>query len=228
VSVQRRTWPWLVAAIRLCAADIQWQHNDVVLIPRPVLDTAASNLVALATAYRVANDVVDYGVVGSYACGVARICGDNPSDLDLAIYLVSNAAPLNARFIREDEHRVYTGWERRFQRDMQFPHPVNITFMDQHFLFPGDSNYVFYSLKTHTMRGRAGTRPRNVKVVLYSGTYAIVDRPRFNHELTTAIARVKGPVRALYRSNDLLMFGPPSTSNILFSLPVLTLDAARE
>lgn len=207
-------------------ATADWQWNDILAVPPDIIQAADVAMCRMAADLGISPTVVDYGVVGSYAHGCARLGGPYPSDLDLVFFLTTNGAALEAHFSSPSNLSVRTRYEAAFKSALGFPHDIGFHFGDVWMSFPNDENFIFYSLKTRSMRGRPDGTPRRIKcfILLENRTFINVDRDRYNEAISNYTAQLRTPIHKQFISNDYLYFGV-SPSNLLFSLPAVRLQS---
>lgn len=209
----------------LCAASsvgAHWECNDILSLPSAVLNAAESNVLSLVADLKLQASLVDYGVVGSFAHGCARISGDDLSDLDIVVYLSTNAPHVQTWWIHPTNLALRTRYARAFQATMGFEADVGIHFWEERHLFPANPDFIFYSLKTRTMRGRPDGAPRRIKNFIMEDTFINVERDEYNQAVSNSIARFGVPAQKLFLSNDCLYFGYAPTT-IVFYLPAVRL-----
>ncbi|MCS7076406.1 MAG: hypothetical protein NZ455_06840 [Bacteroidia bacterium] len=136
---------------------------------------------------KVENRVVDYGIVGSFAQGVAR--GKDhpkPSDIDFIVWIKN----LSAREFDKNIVMWLTPIDKycaRLKEELNLPIEAAIIVASDKTRCPQQPNAIFFSLTEDKIYNRPNNQPRNVKLIYHKGVWYAFDREKWNSFIKTYV-----------------------------------------
>ncbi len=143
-------------------------------------EKALSILQEYAKEIKLEHRVVDYGIVGSFAQGVARGKDHTkPSDIDFILWIK------NLRDKEFDDNIVMwltpvDKYCARLKEELNLPIEAAIIVASDKTRCPSQPNAIFFSLTEDKMYNRPNNAPRNVKLIYHKGTWYAFEREKWN------------------------------------------------
>jgi hypothetical protein len=167
--------------IFFCASAIQaQQYLDVLNTDAVWRKKTLSILQEYAKEIKLEHRVVDYGIVGSFAQGVAR--GKDytkPSDIDFILWIKN----LTDKEFDNNIVMWLTPVDKycaRLKEELNLPIESAIIVASDRTRCPNQPNAIFFSLTEDKMYNRPNNEPRNVKLIYHKGTWYAFDREKWN------------------------------------------------
>lgn len=141
---------------------------------------ALSILQEYAKEIKLEHRVTDYGIVGSFAQGVAR--GKDhakPSDIDFIVWIKN----LTDREFDNNIVMWLTPVDKycaKLKEELNLPIESAIIVASDRTRCPNQPNAIFFSLTEDKMYNRPNNAPRNVKLIYHKGTWYAFEREKWN------------------------------------------------
>lgn len=141
---------------------------------------ALSILQEYAREIKLENRVIDYGIVGSFAQGVAR--GKDhvkPSDIDFILWIKK----LTDKEFDNNIAMWLTPIDKycaKMKEELNLPIECAIIVASDKTRCPDQPNAIFFSLVENKMYNRPNNAPRNVKLIYHKGTWYAFEREKWN------------------------------------------------
>ena len=186
--------------------------DDVLDKDKRWLGTLDSLIREFVKASGFADKVIDWGVVGSLACGTARRPNTaDPSDADFIVYFDTDI--YNVKGEQESQLRqAQKKYLDLIKESIEFTGYSDLMYADASYFTPECSGFVFYSLKDRKMYGRADHSPRYIKPVFYRGCWYTFDREAYNEMRRN---NPKRPFKLKYVDENRIAFYDPLTRDVL-------------
>ncbi|MCS7027568.1 MAG: hypothetical protein NZ519_02280 [Bacteroidia bacterium] len=142
---------------------------------------ALSILQDYAREIKLEHRVIDYGIVGSFAQGVAR--GKDhpkPSDIDFILWIKN----LSAREFDKNVILWFSPVDKycaRLKEELDLPIEAAIIVASDKTRCPNQPNAIFFSLTENKLYNRPNNAPRNVKLIYHKGTWYAFEREKWNN-----------------------------------------------
>jgi len=167
--------------IFLCTSAIQaQQYLDVLNTDAVWRKKTLSILQEYAKEIKLEHRVVDYGIVGSFAQGVARGKDHTkPSDIDFILWIKN----LTDKEFDDNIVMWLTPVDKycaRLKEELTPPIETAIIVASDRTRCPNQPNAIFFSLTEDKMYNRPNNEPRNVKLIYHKGTWYAFDREKWN------------------------------------------------
>lgn len=167
--------------IFFCASAIQaQQYLDVLNTDAVWRKKTLSILQEYAKEIKLEHRVVDYGIVGSFAQGVARGKDHTkPSDIDFILWIKN----LTDKEFDNNIVMWLTPVDKycaRLKEELNLPIESAIIVASDRTRCPNQPNAIFFSLTEDKMYNRPNNEPRNVKLIYHKGTWYAFDREKWN------------------------------------------------
>ncbi|MBI4397394.1 MAG: nucleotidyltransferase domain-containing protein [Elusimicrobia bacterium] len=162
--------------------------TDVLDAPPEFLETAEKTLWRMVDELSLRNEVKELAVVGSMACGIARLEHDpDPSDIDFLVVLDRPWSDKSLKTAAIDSVRFK--YQKLLQRRLDSQLTVDIKISPNDNLNPNDSSQVWYSLTERRIHHRPGNRKRNLTGMSHQGVFYAYDRDEHNRFLASRKAK---------------------------------------
>jgi len=167
--------------IFLCTSAIQaQQYLDVLNTDAVWRKKTLSILQEYAKEIKLEHRVVDYGIVGSFAQGVARGKDHTkPSDIDFILWIKN----LTDKEFDDNIVMWLTPVDKycaRLKEELNLPIETAIIVASDRTRCPNQPNAIFFSLTEDKMYNRPNNEPRNVKLIYHKGTWYAFEREKWN------------------------------------------------
>ena len=167
--------------IFFCVSAIQaQQYLDVLNTDAVWRKKTLSILQEYAKEIKLEHRVVDYGIVGSFAQGVARGKDHTkPSDIDFILWIKN----LTDKEFDNNIVMWLTPVDKycaRLKEELNLPIETAIIVASDRTRCPNQPNAIFFSLTEDKMYNRPNNEPRNVKLIYHKGTWYAFDREKWN------------------------------------------------
>ncbi|MCK5852359.1 hypothetical protein KAH27_04940, partial [bacterium] len=138
------------------------------------------------------NQIVDIAIVGSFAQGCARLDGDDPSDIDIIIFVEDKKT---CRFFNPEIYSIKLAKAIDCQLD------IDISVQTTNMMEKNNPDWIAYSIINRKCYGRPGNKPRNVKLIRENGKWKAINREK-NMNL------INNTNFGITEKNDIILTGP--------------------
>ena len=166
----------LVILISLSAvcANANIKFNDILNAPPIFIDKTKSflwNIICENKAINT-NQIIDIAVVGSFAQGCARLGGDDPSDIDIIIFVKDKK---ECRFFNPKINSIKLAKAIDCQLD------IDISVQTTNMMEKNNPDWIAYSIIDRKCYGRPENKPRNVKLIRENGKWKAINRNKYKN-----------------------------------------------
>ncbi|MCK5852710.1 hypothetical protein KAH27_06725 [bacterium] len=183
--------------------------NDIINAPTQFLDKAETFLSKIIGLRAMSNEVVDIAVVGSFAQGCARLEGNDPSDLDIVIFVKKKGfcgIPMLYRF------------GKPMAKALDFPLKIELYLQYTNMMEKTNPDWIAYSLLNRKLYGRHNGKPRLVKQIRCNDKWYAIDRSKYSVVEKYRKVYKKIPKPEIQNSN--IVFIAPDTKKVLLKIPL--------
>jgi len=117
------------------------------------------------------NQIVDIAVVGSFAQGCARVGGEDPSDIDIIIFVQDKKS---CHFFNPKTYTI------RLAKVIDCQLDIDISIQTTNMMEKNNPDWIAYSIVDRKCYGRPDAKPRNVKLIRQDGKWKAINRDKYN------------------------------------------------
>lgn len=183
--------------------------NDIINAPTQFLDKAENYLSKIIGLRAMSNEVVDIAVVGSFAQGCARLEGDDPSDLDIVVFVKEKGfcgIPMLYKF------------GKPMAKYLDFSLKIELYLQSTNMMEKNNPDWIAYSLLNRKLYGRPDGNPRFIKQIRCNGKWHAVDRSKYS--VVEKYRKVYKKIPKPEIQNNNIVFITPDTKKVLLKIPL--------